>query len=134
MIKSGLWTTFVALSIAMASKYDINDPDGFNPYADTVGAGIYSGNVKKDADGKVIWGKQYQDHNKNPGPVYAGTGYTDMAKAIHTGNPEVVKALLTKDPSLANEIATGGATPLHTCGMSRKGQMVTATLSTCGHL
>jgi len=32
------------------------DPDGFDPVADTVGAGIYSGNIKRNADGSVIIG------------------------------------------------------------------------------
>ena len=48
-----------------------------------------------------------------------------MAKAIHTGDPKVVEALLKQDKNLANDVMTGGATPLHTCGMSRKGQLVT---------
>ena len=115
---------------------------------DTVGAGIYSGNVQHNADGSVLWGRQYQDHNKVPGPVYSGNGYTRMAQAIHTGKlietfplhdgvitvvglgePSQVAALLAEDPALVHEIATGGATPLHTCGMSSKGQRVTETLS-----
>jgi hypothetical protein len=82
-----------------------------------VGAGIYSGRVKRDAAGEVVWGRQYADHNSAPGPVYDGNGYTDMAKAIHTG-PEAVKRLLAaaSDPkAAANEIMTGGARPLHTC-------------------
>merc|ERR1711871_702083 len=104
------------------------DPDGFDPYADTVGAGIYGGNVVRDDDGNVVIGKQYQNHNPVPGPVYAGTGYTAMSKAIHTGSVEVVEALLDEHPELVNDISTGGATPLHTCGMSRRGQMVTAAI------
>lgn len=32
--------------------------------------GIYSGKVKRDEQGNVVWGKQYQNHNKAPGPVY----------------------------------------------------------------
>ena len=45
-----------------STKYSngYNDPDGFDPYADTVGAGIYGGNVKRGKDGKVIIGKQYR--------------------------------------------------------------------------
>eukprot|EP00486_Rosalina_sp_Unknown_P002719 CAMPEP_0201574634 /NCGR_PEP_ID=MMETSP0190_2-20130828/19252_1 /ASSEMBLY_ACC=CAM_ASM_000263 /TAXON_ID=37353 /ORGANISM="Rosalina sp." /LENGTH=193 /DNA_ID=CAMNT_0048003151 /DNA_START=68 /DNA_END=649 /DNA_ORIENTATION=- len=109
----------------MASAANYKDPDGFDAYADTVGAGIYSGNVKKDANGNVLWGKQYQNHNPNPGPIYDGTGYTKMAKAIHTGDPKVVETLLKQDKDLVDEIMTGGARPLHTCGMSKKGQLVT---------
>ena len=114
----------------MASYY--KDPDGFDAVADTVGAGIYSGNVKKDDKGNIVWGKQYQNHNPNPGPIYDGTGYTKMAKAIHTGNPNIVEALLKEDKSIANEISTGGATPLHTCGMSKKGQLVTELIINYG--
>jgi hypothetical protein len=86
------------------------DDEGFNPYKDTVGPGIYgyvsshiqfiiyntilytihplskphlsvicacSGRVVRDAEtGEVVIGRQYQDHNPRPGPVYAGGGYT----------------------------------------------------------
>lgn len=109
----------------MAASANYKDPDGFDPYADTVGAGIYGGNVKKDNKGNILWGKQYQNHNPNPGPIYDGTGYTKISKAIHTGDPKIVEQLLKKDKDLVNEISTGGATPLHTCGMSRKGQLCT---------
>ena len=34
------------------------NPDGFDPVADTVGAGIYSGNIKRNADGSVIIGQK----------------------------------------------------------------------------
>ena len=52
------------------SKYGEKDPDGFDRQADTVGAGIYSGNVKRDKDGNVIWGKQYQNHNRGLPSAY----------------------------------------------------------------
>ena len=106
------------------------DPDGWNPEADTVGAGIYSGRVKRDAAGAVVWGAQYAGHNPRPGPVYAGCGYTEMAKAIQAG-PEAVAALLARgaDP---NEESTGGANPLHTCGMSRRGQLSARLLLAAG--
>ncbi|KAI9000344.1 ankyrin repeat-containing domain protein [Hyaloraphidium curvatum] len=108
----------------------MSDPEGFDPVADTVGAGIYSGKVKRDASGQVIIGEQYKRHNPHPGPVYAGGGFTDIAEAIHRG-PDAVKALLERgaDP---NEIMTGGARPLHTCGMSRRGQMSTELLIKAG--
>lgn len=118
----------IVVGIMATSKYGEKDPDGFDRQADTVGAGIYSGNVKRDKDGNVIWGKQYQNHNPNPGPIYAGNGYSDISKAIHTGNPEIVHKMILQNPSVVNEISTGGATPLHTCGMSRRGQMVTQIL------
>jgi hypothetical protein len=41
--------------------------DGFDPYADSVGAGIYGGKVFYDASGHVVIGAQYQDHNPTPG-------------------------------------------------------------------
>jgi ankyrin repeat protein len=79
---------------------------------------------------QVIWGTQYQNHNKAPGPVYSGEGYTAMAQAIQRG-PDAVKALLAQgaDP---NEVMTGGASPLHTCGMSRAGQASTGVLIAAG--
>ncbi|GLC45310.1 hypothetical protein PLESTM_001718700 [Pleodorina starrii] len=106
------------------------DPEGFDPVADTVGPGIYSGRVKQDANGNVLWGRQYENHNPAPGPIYAGGGYTEMAKAIHEG-PDAVRRLLAAgaDP---NEIMTGGARPLHTCGMSRRGQQSTQVLIEAG--
>lgn len=73
--------------------------------ADTVGPGIYSGKVQRDEQGQVVIGRQYANHNRAPGPVYAGGGYTAMAKAIHQG-PEAVRQLLDvgADP---NELMTG---------------------------
>ena len=69
----------------MAAKYGApgkTDKEGFDPYADSVGAGIYSGTVRRDGSGAVVIGKQYQNHNSKPGPVYAGGGYTPVANAI----------------------------------------------------
>lgn len=114
----------------MLEKYGApgeTDSEGFNPYADSVGAGIYGGRVKRDDEGKVIIGAQYQNHNSEPGPIYAGGGYTPMVNALRLGEAEVGK-LLDKYPDLVNEISTGGATPLHMCGMSRQNQQVTAYL------
>ena len=51
-------------------------------HADSVGPGIYGGKVKRDDKGNVIIGKQFQNHNPMPGPVYAGGGYTAMSKAL----------------------------------------------------
>lgn len=89
------------------------DPEGFDAARDTVGAGIYSGKVKRDASGNIIIGQQYQNHNPVPGPIYAGGGYTEMSKAIHKG-PEAVAEYLQAQPDIkaaANEVSTGGATP-----------------------
>lgn len=45
------------------------DRDGFNPYEDSVGPGIYGGNVVRDSKGEVVIGEQYQNHNPRPGKV-----------------------------------------------------------------
>mmetsp|Transcript_11545 Transcript_11545/g.37909 ORF Transcript_11545/g.37909 Transcript_11545/m.37909 type:complete len:262 (-) Transcript_11545:347-1132(-) len=121
-------------SEGMAEKYGSQgrtDDEGFDPYADTVGPGIYGGMVKRDADGNIIIGRQYQNHNPRPGPVYSGGGYSEMSQAIHSGEA-AVKALLARDPSLLEEISTGGAHPLHICGMSQRGQMATPVLIAAG--
>ena len=47
----------------MVAKYGApgqTDDEGFNPYADTVGPGIYGGRVKRDDNGEIVIGKQYQ--------------------------------------------------------------------------
>ena len=43
------------------------DQEGFNPYSDSVGAGIYGGRVERDENGDVRVGAQYQNHNPVPG-------------------------------------------------------------------
>jgi len=114
----------------MAEKYGDRgqtDPEGFDPYADTVGAGIYGGKVRRDDHGSIVIGRQYQNHNARPGPIYSGGGYTDMSKALQQG-PAAVEELLSRDASVINEISTGGATPLHMCGMSQRNQLSTALL------
>merc|ERR1712118_490104 len=107
----------------MAEKYGTpgkTDREGFDPYADSVGPGIYGGIVQRDALGQVVIGKQYQNHNPRPGPVYAGGGYTPVNRALddHT----MLRKILTKYPDLVNDISTGGAQPLHMCGMSKSHQ------------
>lgn len=101
------------------------DPDGFDAERDTVGAGIYGGGVKRDVAGRIVIGRQYQNHNRAPGPVYAGLGYTAMVLALSRG-PAAIDAVLARDPAAINEISTGGATPLHMCGMSEANQLSTA--------
>lgn len=113
----------------MVEKYGspgATDNEGFDPYADSVGAGIYGGRIKRDANGNVVIGKQYQNHNPRPGPVYAGGGYTPANTALK--DVRQLKVLLEKYPDLANDVSTGGATPLHMCGMSGTNQLATATL------
>ena len=107
------------------------DPEGFDPYRDSVGPGIYGGRVQRDAAGRVVEGRQYQSHNPRPGPVYAGGGYTPMASAVQAG-PAAVAALLDRDPALLEDVATGGARPLHLCGMSPAGQRSAALLAARG--
>ncbi|KAL7510777.1 hypothetical protein ACHAXN_007667 [Cyclotella atomus] len=106
--------------------------DGFDAAADTVGPSIYGGSVQRHANGSVIYTFQYEenDHHR-PGPVYDGNGYSIMSRAIHFG-PEKVRELLNDYPQLINEVSTGGATPLHVCGMSEKGQLCTQTLVDSG--
>merc|ERR1712087_679008 len=54
-----------------------------------------------------------------------------MSNALHAG-PAAVSALLAKDPTLVEEISTGGARPLHMCGMSARNQKSTQTLIDAG--
>lgn len=114
----------------MIAKYGApgaTDNEGFDPHRDTVGPGIYGGIVLRDDLGDVVVGRQYQDHNPRPGPVYAGGGYTPTSKAVQEGGA-ALKFLLNSYPELANDVSTGGATPLHSCGMSRQGERATAFL------
>lgn len=118
----------------MIEKYGApgkTDHEGFDPYRDTVGAGIYGGRVRRDpVDGSVIIGKQYQNHNKRPGPVYLGGGYAPIIEVLT--NHDKLSALLTKYPDLANDVTTGGAAPLHMCGMSKVKQQAVGALVNAG--
>ena len=55
-----------------------------------------------------------------------------MSAAIRSGSPDAIAALLASAPELAREISTGGATPLHMCGMSRQGQHAAQMLIAAG--
>ena len=47
----------------MIAKYGApgkTDIEGFDPYTDTVGPGIYGGRVKRNEEGEIIMGEQYQ--------------------------------------------------------------------------
>lgn len=119
----------------MAERYGApgaTDAEGFDPYADTVGPGIYGGVVRRDAAGAVVWGAQYQGHNPVPGPVYAGGGYTPTSRLLAAGDPGALAAWLDRFPELANEVSTGGATPLHVCGMSPRAAALTALVAARG--
>ena len=83
--------------------------------------------MKRDENGDIVIGRQYQNHNTRPGPVYAGGGYTPMSNAIHEG-VDAVARLLQKFPDLVDDVSTGGARPLHVCGMSSRGERATAYL------
>lgn len=118
----------------MAAKYGTpgnTDAEGFDPYADSVGPGIYGGSVERDADGRIVVGRQYQNHNPRPGPAYDGAGYSEMTRALHRGRDAVV-ALLDRSPELVREVSTGGATPLHMAGMSKRAQLLTELLISRG--
>lgn len=86
--------------------------EGFDPYADTVGAGIYGGGVKRDGNGNILIGEQYQSHNSRPGPIYDGSGYSLMSKAIHQG-PEKVKEILADFPFLKGKKAEEKVDDVH---------------------
>jgi hypothetical protein len=119
----------------MAEKYGApgaTDEEGFDPYADTVGPGIYGGVVRRDAAGGVLIGAQYQGHNPRPGPVYAGGGYTPTSRLLSAGDAAALAAWLDRFPDLVNEVTTGGATPLHVCGMSRGAAGLTALVAARG--
>lgn len=128
--KDGVRITHDPYAPGMAEKYGApgaTDNEGFDPYADSVGPGIYGGIVKRDTEtGEVVIGKQYQNHNRRPGPLYAGGGYAPIAAALHN-NDELLR-LLKKFPDLANDVTTGGAYPLHMAGMGRENQMNTLAL------
>ncbi|KAK3239270.1 hypothetical protein CYMTET_50788 [Cymbomonas tetramitiformis] len=115
-------------SSGSADKYGTvghTDEAGFDAYEDTVGPGIYGGKVKRDAEsGEVVYGAQYQEHNPHRAPIYAGGGYTEVSAALRRGPNELV-LIFEREPSLVNEISTGGATPLHMCGMGAVNQLST---------
>ena len=85
----------------MVEKYGApgkTDADGFDPYTDTVGPGIYGGIVKRDRTGKIVIGRQYQNHNPQPGPVYAGGGYAKSIEALKS--PDGLFAIISLSSSL----------------------------------
>jgi len=106
--------------------------DGFDASADAVGPGIYGGSVQRDPKSRdVLIGAQYENHNHKPGPLYDGNGYSLMGRAIHAGEDKV-KHILKHYPQLIEEMSTGGARPLHICGMSARGQCCTQALIDAG--
>ena len=105
--------------------------DGFDSASDSVGPGIYGGSVQRDDNGDILIGMQYENHNHVPGPLYDGNGYSLMGRAIHIGKDKV-KELIDAFPQLLEEVSTGGARPIHVCGMSARGQHCTQTLIDAG--
>eukprot|EP00985_Skeletonema_marinoi_P034505 scaffold44103_cov161-Skeletonema_marinoi.AAC.2 len=101
----GVKITFDPYAPGMAEKYGTpgeTDNEGFDPYRDSVGAGIYGGSVKRS----------------DSGPVYNGGGYAPSTLMLDDVQGKL-SPLLDKYPDLVNDITTGGAQPLHMCGMSR---------------
>ena len=124
--------------------YDTALQIGWNLPIDVVGAGVYGGIVKRDEAGRVIIGDEWPENNLAPpahnpihrtGPYldYArltadNRGYTSIAQLIMDGRASKLDALLESVPEangarkrLANLVMTGGARPLHMCGMGRGG-------------
>mmetsp|Transcript_8614 Transcript_8614/g.14967 ORF Transcript_8614/g.14967 Transcript_8614/m.14967 type:complete len:278 (+) Transcript_8614:55-888(+) len=120
----------------VAEAYGLTDTtgmDGFDESADAVGPGIYGGSVQRDPlSGEILIGTQYENHNHKPGPLYDGNGYSLTSRAIHRGDTEAIQRLLRDFPQLIEEISTGGARPLHVCGMSPAGQLCAQTFVDAG--
>jgi len=113
---------------------------GWNLPMDVVGAGVYGGIVKRDAAGKIIVGDEWPEDNRAPpahNPIHptgpyldsskytaSNRGYTKIANVLQHGNADEVQSLFNGIKSdaerrkLANLVMTGGARPLHMCGMS----------------
>jgi hypothetical protein len=116
---------------------------GWNLPIDVVGAGVYGGIVKRDESGSIIIGDEWPENNQAPpahNPVHATgpyldfskfnpktRGYTRIATLLQHGSPSDLEELfqgLQSDEErvkLANLVMTGGARPLHMCGMGRGG-------------
>ena len=129
--KDGVKITHDPYASGMSEKYGepgLTDNEGFDPYGDSVGPGIYGGVVQRE-EGCVVIGRQYQNHNPRPGPVYAGGGYTPTTQKLKSSE---LQEWFLKYPDLANEVTTGGASPLHNCGMSCLNEKQTAVVIASG--
>ena len=61
--RDGLKINYDPYAPEMVEKYGapgMTDDEGFNPYTDSVGPGIYGGRVKRDVLGEIKIGSQYQ--------------------------------------------------------------------------
>jgi len=113
---------------------------GWNLPMDVVGAGVYGGVIKRDAKGKIVVGDEWPENNVAPpahNPVHSRGPYLDFSKftpesrgyarictLVMDGRADEMDALLsgldeTDRRKLANLVMTGGARPLHMCGMGR---------------
>jgi len=123
--------------------YNIAQQIGWNLPIDVVGAGVYGGIVKRDNKGRVIIGDEWPENNMAPpahNPVHSkgpyldfskytslNRGYTMIATLLQQGSHTQLEALfqsVTNEQSrqkLANLVMTGGARPLHMCGMGNGG-------------
>lgn len=113
---------------------------GWNPLFDSIGAGVYGGIVARDDSGKILIGDEWPNNNQGGGsahnPVHSkgpyldwskystsNRGFTEIFGAIKADNiskvEELFKAIDAKSDKekLANLVMTGGARPLHICGM-----------------
>jgi hypothetical protein len=116
---------------------------GWNLPIDVVGAGVYGGIAKRDSAGRIVIGDEWPEDNQAPpahNPVHSKgpyldfarftaetRGYTKVANVLQRGNVGELKQLFSSASSdeerrkLANLVMTGGARPLHMCGMGRGG-------------
>jgi hypothetical protein len=114
---------------------------GWNLPIDVVGAGVYGGIVKRNDTGAILIGDEWPEDNRAPpahNPVHStgpyldfskhtskNRGYTKIASVIQSGDASRLEALLegaggeVQSRKLANLVMTGGARPLHMCGMGR---------------
>lgn len=116
---------------------------GWNLPLEFVGAGVYGGIVKRSQAGKIIIGDEWPENNRCPpalNPVHSrgpfldfskftfdNFGYTHIARLLQIGDVHALAQLFKSLDNeadakpLANLVMTGGARPLHMCGMSRGG-------------
>lgn len=142
--KSGLWNgekvTYGAATGVL----------GWNPMMDVVGAGVYGGIVKRDADtGKIALGYEWPENNGDwsQGPhnrvarqgkqspfldftryTSSNRGYAKISNLVTGGDAAGLTRLFNKlgddkvkRKKLANLVMAGGARPLHMAGMTRGG-------------
>lgn len=119
---------------------------GWNLPIDVVGAGVYGGIVKREANGGVVVGDEWPEDNVAPpahNPVHSVGPYLDFSKFTPSNRGYTLIGLLIQQSrgqaatkmealfqsipetsnrkKLANLVMTGGARPLHMCGMGRGG-------------